>query len=502
MTVQEALKQIGASWNPQGWCLGRSMPPELRRALMDLGDFIQNALPNAIQLAISSQIPPPQREDIVGDGAFVKILDNLHDDQNVPGKALPQFPPPRDGRRVIAHANPAPSWTGGSTKTHELGNYWRQYVTGIKVDDADHVKGVILREVEVIPAVATSDQNNATDPPTVSIRFCVDWTGLNPGDESFQCVLPYTGDIYPDVREGDIIGVLADGSTDSNVDYVAVTDYAAFKRRVVPAIACADYNRSATPFPTVQIRLCEDWAGNNPGDDAHTCCLPYTRGNFPNVREGDVIGVIPNGSTDSGIDYVAVTGYLDDPIGTVKAWVGDEADIPAGWEIFAAGRYLKGWESGGPDPGEEGGSATHIHDPHDISHSHPHKHGWPDDVDVAEQWLRHEHPFADHSHGFHLPSHSVIDVIWGTGEEDEHYRVPRTRIWPDDPDYPLGDGGIGGETDAVNGRTDRPDLWIHGDGEYDVYTKEEACEFSGQVDHEPAPNDPLHVVVYWIKRVS
>jgi len=136
---------------------------------------------------------------------------------------------------------------------------------------------------------------------------------------------------------------------------------------VHPAVAYADYNTANDP-PTVQIQLCDDWQGNNPGATVYTCVLPYTTGNYPNVRAGDVIGVIADGSTDSGADYVAVTGYLDAPIGAVRAWVGALGDIPDGWEVFAEGRFLVGYCSGDKDfggLGDTGGQKTHTHTPGD-----------------------------------------------------------------------------------------------------------------------------------------
>jgi len=70
----------------------------------------------------------------------------------------------------------------------------------------------------------------------------------------------------------------------------------------------------------------------------------------PNVREGQVIAYMldPNG------DAFAVSGYLDDPIGTIKVWT-DSVETPAGWYVCDGdngtldlrGRFIVGWYPGG-----------------------------------------------------------------------------------------------------------------------------------------------------------
>jgi len=109
---------------------------------------------------------------------------------------------------------------------------------------------------------------------------------------------------------------------------------------VHPAVALGDYTPGAPC--AVAVQLCADWAGGGRHGAALVCMLPYTTGNFPNVRSGDVIGVLPyeHGCANA---VVAVTGYLDDPIGTIKAWDGDPGDIADGWEITAEGKFIVGY---------------------------------------------------------------------------------------------------------------------------------------------------------------
>lgn len=150
---------------------------------------------------------------------------------------------------------------------------------------------------------------------------------------------------------------------------------------VHPAVATDDYNSGTSP-PTVDVQLCADWAGGSPHGDTLTCLLPYTSGNFPNVRSGDVLGVLPYEHGTEGY-VVAVTGYLDDPIGTIKAWDGEPGAVPAGWEITAAGRFIVGYEESHDyfDPKDNtGGYVYHgqtenNHLAH-VDHTHPFSCAW------------------------------------------------------------------------------------------------------------------------------
>lgn len=97
----------------------------------------------------------------------------------------------------------------------------------------------------------------------------------------------------------------------------------------------------------------------------------------PNVRTGAVIGM----SKDKSGEWVAITGYLDDKIGTLKWWKGTEAEIPPGWRICTEiggtglavgdyGRFLMPYVEGSTGAGTLGqaeGSLTHTHDDHIIS---------------------------------------------------------------------------------------------------------------------------------------
>jgi hypothetical protein len=85
----------------------------------------------------------------------------------------------------------------------------------------------------------------------------------------------------------------------------------------------------------------------------------------PNVRSGDVIGYEVD---DNGL-AIAVTGYLDDKIGTVKMWVGQEEDVQGGWRIYgpSPGRFPVGVTTSDEDipataPGATGGEKKHTHD--------------------------------------------------------------------------------------------------------------------------------------------
>lgn len=93
--------------------------------------------------------------------------------------------------------------------------------------------------------------------------------------------------------------------------------------------------------------------------------LPHTQATHPNVRTDDVLSYM----LDSGGTAIAVSDYLDDRIGTIKAW-GDPNNIPGGWQAVASGATIFGYSEGDEDfgtVGDSGGSKTHTHEDHDAS---------------------------------------------------------------------------------------------------------------------------------------
>lgn len=100
---------------------------------------------------------------------------------------------------------------------------------------------------------------------------------------------------------------------------------------------------------------------------AVTVYLPRPGGAVdPNVRADDVIGYL----VEENAEAIAVTGYLDDSIGTVKMWVKGEEEIPGGWRIYSPspGRFPVGVTTSDEDipattPGATGGDKKHTHEP-------------------------------------------------------------------------------------------------------------------------------------------
>lgn len=89
--------------------------------------------------------------------------------------------------------------------------------------------------------------------------------------------------------------------------------------------------------------------------------LPRGPGRDPNVTADQMIGYLAG----AGGVNTAVTGHLDDAIGTVKLWR-LSGDPPAGWQDYAAlrGRFPAGHLAGDADFGTlegEGGAALHCH---------------------------------------------------------------------------------------------------------------------------------------------
>lgn len=96
-----------------------------------------------------------------------------------------------------------------------------------------------------------------------------------------------------------------------------------------------------------------------------TIYLPATGAQQPNVRTGDIVAY----TVDEDGDAIAVSDYLDDRIGTIKAW-SDPDNIPGGWEVLASGATIFGYAAGDPDFGTiggTGGAKTHTHDAHNAS---------------------------------------------------------------------------------------------------------------------------------------
>jgi len=78
----------------------------------------------------------------------------------------------------------------------------------------------------------------------------------------------------------------------------------------------------------VDCRPCADAAGTDPDADILLrIYLPHAAGTDPNVETGQVVGYI---AASDGV-HVAVTGYLDAAIGTIRMWSIDTGDPPAGW---------------------------------------------------------------------------------------------------------------------------------------------------------------------------
>lgn len=84
----------------------------------------------------------------------------------------------------------------------------------------------------------------------------------------------------------------------------------------------------------------------------------------PNVRGEKTIAA----ELDANGIYTCVSDYLDDAIGTVKMWIGNDTDVAEGWRIYstAEGKFPVGVTSSDPDipataPGATGGRKKHKH---------------------------------------------------------------------------------------------------------------------------------------------
>jgi hypothetical protein len=101
-----------------------------------------------------------------------------------------------------------------------------------------------------------------------------------------------------------------------------------------------------------------------------TIYLPSIGAMQPNVRLGDIVAY----TVDEDGDAIAVSDYLDDRIGTIKAW-NEPNNIPGGWQAIAAGKTIVGYDDADEDFDEVGvtaGTKTHTHDDHDAGDISPH----------------------------------------------------------------------------------------------------------------------------------
>jgi hypothetical protein len=146
------------------------------------------------------------------------------------------------------------------------------------------------------------------------------------------------------------------------------------------------YELLSTPRNFYWIVATNNWV-NEPGNESYflgelslsrdgaptlglsvSCFLPRSGFGDPNVRQGDVVGAM----LDFDGNWVAVTDYMDDKIGTVKMWVGNPQDVGRGWRIVdgMAGKFPVGViddsnfddDGNGPtSPGATGGKKKHKH---------------------------------------------------------------------------------------------------------------------------------------------
>jgi hypothetical protein len=111
----------------------------------------------------------------------------------------------------------------------------------------------------------------------------------------------------------------------------------------------------------VTCRKVDDRSGTNPGD-AVTLYLPRPNSGDPNVRSGSVVAYC----LEPGGEAVCVSPYMDDKIGSLKAWKGVIGDIPGGWTVATSlgGRVPAGYISADATYGTigaTGGATTHSH---------------------------------------------------------------------------------------------------------------------------------------------
>ena len=92
----------------------------------------------------------------------------------------------------------------------------------------------------------------------------------------------------------------------------------------------------------------------------------FVRPRQPNVQQGQVLQV----TVDNDGSFLGDASYMDDPIGTVKLWVGymynTQLNIPSGWRELTRlqGKFPVGFKLNDPTFGDlswNGGSMTHTH---------------------------------------------------------------------------------------------------------------------------------------------
>jgi len=159
--------------------------------------------------------------------------------------------------------------------------------------------------------------------------------------------------------------------------------------------ATADWTNVADNGSYVDVNPSDDLAGTTiDTGTTHRVYLPrpYDGSSVaaadPNVREDQIIAYVlgPDG------EYVAVSGYLDAPIGAVRMWT-DATNIPPGWAIADGtggtrdlrGKFVVGYHAGGDGDGHYAavgtpdtpggfkwhGTTENNHPKHDLDHTHP-----------------------------------------------------------------------------------------------------------------------------------
>jgi len=146
--------------------------------------------------------------------------------------------------------------------------------------------------------------------------------------------------------------------------------------RLLYGIAQSDWTRNNTGQNnhSVDCKLCDkDGTVRTDSDGADIDITVYLGGNaktHPNVCEGDIIAI----QLDSAGIYRCIDPRVaDDPIGTIKMWVGILADLRCGWRNHtgSAGRFLVA-TGASPDTDcydpstneSSGGQSKHVHDDH------------------------------------------------------------------------------------------------------------------------------------------
>ena len=187
----------------------------------------------------------------------------------------------------------------------------------------------------------------------------------------------------------------------------------------------------AGTVPTVYIKLCADQTGAGESGDTFVCALPWTDGNYPNVRAGKVFPV--QKLAGAGTTYTAAPA-TDDFLGASKDVMKIGADVPvvpAGWQVYGVGKFLRGATTSPLETlGDPYGANTHTHTAHS-DHSTAHDHTQPThqhnfSVD------QHDHPQTIHSHGVsqgyygELGASLLVNAITPTADS----AAIDTGLWP------------------------------------------------------------------------